>query len=450
MFFCKNCGYKSIKWLGRCPECGEWDCFQKEETLAERKKAKTTPAQVFKITDLSVSSKQRISSGIAEFDRVLGGGIVKAEAVLIAGSPGIGKSTLLLEVAGKLSAKAKVLYISAEESLSQVKMRADRLGIESNNLYLASENDLEKILDFFEDGYSLIIIDSIQVLSLSKSGLSRGSILQIRECANALVEAAKTKSVPVLIVGHVTKEGDISGPKVLEHIVDAVIYFEGEKNSHYRILRAVKNRFGSTGEIGVFEMQASGLAEVENPSSVFISHKDNYSGRALACVVEGSRAIVVEIQSLVAKANFNMPRRKSSGFDFNRFSLISAMAEKRLGLGLALQDIFVNVVGGIRVDDPAADLALAISIVSGYKDIIIPSGTVFLGELGLLGELRVVPQIEVRLKECQRLGVKQVFVPAVNLEKLDIGLFKPVKITGAENIKGVLNKIDSVKNSRVF
>ncbi len=445
MFICGQCGYQSAKWLGRCPECLSWESF--EQNKEEGAACKEIPeAAVHPLSDAQISSEERLLSGIEEFDRVLGGGIVPGEVVLIAGEPGIGKSTLLLEIARSTARKEQVLYVSAEESLHQIRLRAQRLGITEQNLMVTCESNFDALLMLFEKGYSVVIIDSIQVLQWSSRGVSWGGILQIKEMARVLVEQAKAKNISVFIVGHVTKEGVVSGPKALEHIVDAVIYFEGEKNSHYRILRAVKNRFGSTGEIGVFEMTAKGLMEVKNPSSVFLRHSDTVEGgSAISCVLEGTRALMVEIQVLVGRAHFSVVRRKASGFDFNRFSLIAAMLEKKLGFNLVTQDIFVNVASGVVIDDPAADLALAVAIASSYKDFSIPGKHVFIGEVGLLGELRPVAHLEARIRESKRLGFETIVFPQANRKEIEKNKdFSGISFLAAENVRSVFEKIQTI------
>ncbi|MCD6539580.1 MAG: DNA repair protein RadA [Candidatus Omnitrophica bacterium] len=444
MFICRNCGYKTFKWLGKCPECGAWESFTEE--VSSRKEREDPLPSLTNIRELSTIKEERFPTQIKEFDRVLGGGLIKGEVVLVGGEPGIGKSTLLLEVASQIAKNKKVLYVSAEESLAQINLRAKRLGIDAENLFLVNEDNLETLLLLFEKDFFLIIIDSIQVLKIASLGASLGSLVQIRESANILTETAKKKGVSLFIVGHVTKEGVISGPKALEHIVDCVIYFEGEKNSNFRILRAVKNRFGSLGEIGVFEMTSSGLKEVENPSSIFISGEGrSSSGSAVGCVLEGVRAILVEVQALVTRASFGMVRRKSVGFDFNRFSLILAMMEKRLGLNLGNQDVFVNVTGGIRIDDPCSDLALVLAVASSYEDFLVPRECVFIGEVGLSGELRRVYNISQRLSEIKRLGFLYAFIPQSNLEKLNLKEFLGLKLYGCRDIKEVISKVKNLK-----
>jgi len=444
MFICANCGYKALKWMGRCPSCNAWESFVEESPLSAKKSKKTVQVKPISINALSNSEEERVSTKIEEFDRVLGGGIVSGEVILLGGEPGIGKSTLLLEAADKLAGEKKVLYVSAEESINQINLRAKRLEIKNNNLFIVNEDNLEGILPLFDKGFDCIIIDSIQVVHIASLNSAKGSLLQVRESANILTETAKKKGIPVIIVGHVTKDGAIAGPKVLEHIVDCVIYFEGEKNSSYRVLRAVKNRFGPVGEIGVFEMVSRGLKEVKNPSSVFISSgnkSQGLSGRSISCVLEGMRPLLVEIQALVTKGVFGMVRRKSSGFDFNRFSLLTAVLEKRLGLHMASQDIFINVAGGIRINDPAADLALITAAISSFQNLEIDSSFIFIAEVGLSGELRGVRNILARLNESKRMGFSSVFISRQDYDKINLKDFLGLKVHGFENVRDVAEKI---------
>jgi len=443
MFVCSNCGYKTLKWLGRCPECGIWDSFIEE--IRQNKKKKDKNIKLVSLKEIAIVEEERIPTGIKEFDRVLGGGLVKGEVVLIGGEPGVGKSTLLLETAAKIAEHNKVLYVSAEESISQVNLRAKRLRVSADNLFIVNEDNVNDIISLFKKDISLIVIDSIQAVSVDSLGSSRGSLVQVRESANILTEKAKKNDVSLMIVGHVTKEGFISGPKVLEHIVDCVIYFEGEKNSNFRILRAAKNRFGSVGEIGVFEMTQAGLVEIDNPSSIFISQQKKATpGRCVGCVLEGIRPILVEVQALVTKGTFGMVRRKTSGFDFNRFTLLLAMLEKRLGLHLATQDVFVNVTGGIKIIDPAVDLAMVLAVVSSLEDFVIPHDLIFISEVGLSGELRMVYNISQRLSEIKRLGFSSAFIPEVNSKKLDLNNFLDINIVGCSNVREIIDKVKKI------
>lgn len=440
MFICLNCGYKTLKWLGKCPECASWESFIQEQK--QTKKTKVKQAKVINIKELSGLIEQRTSTHLVEFDRVLGGGFIKGEVLLIGGEPGIGKSTLLLQAAAQVAKDKKVLYVSAEESTNQINLRIKRLGVSCDNLFIVNEDNVEAILDLCDKDFELVIIDSIQVLSLTGLGGSKGSLVQVRESANALTEKAKKKGICLIIVGHVTKEGIISGPKVLEHIVDCVIYFEGEKNSNFRILRAAKNRFGSVGEIGVFEMTQTGLREIENPSSIFLSQdKQTMPGRCVTCVLEGMRPVLVEIQALVTKGNFGMVRRKISGFEFNKFSLLLAMIEKRLSLNLATQDVFANITGGIRIDDPAADLGLVLAVVSSYQDFVIGADLIFIAEVGLSGELRMVYNISQRLLEAKRLGFEAAFIPQTNFTRLKVNDLSGFNVYGCNNVKEVIDKL---------
>lgn len=424
MYVCSNCGYNSVKWLGKCPGCGEWESFYEDDAKKHAKNGKAKAAakdvKLTPLSDISESVYDRQKTGIGEFDRVLGGGLVKGAVVLIGGEPGIGKSTLLIAAASRLAREKKVIYISAEESLEQVSGRAKRLGISNQNLLFASEDSVESILPLFaRDDVAAIVVDSIQVVGFDAIDAAKGSVVQIRESAHALTQAAKQNDVALFIVGHVTKEGTISGPKLLEHIVDAVIYFEGERNSHFRILRAIKNRFGSVGEIGVFEMGSDGLEEVTNPSSVFITKGDErIPGRCIGCVLEGIRPIMIEAQALTATAEFGNARRRASGFNANKLPLFVAMLEKRLQISMAATDVFLNVAGGISVDDPSADLAAVAAIISAYQNVPLDPLTVFVGEVGLLGELRNASNVTQRLGEAQRLGFTRAFIPSVNADKV--------------------------------
>jgi DNA repair protein RadA/Sms len=448
MYRCANCDYVSAKWLGRCPECGAWDAFVEERKDAKggKKAFALKSVSMTPLSGLSAVVEKRVETGIAEFDRVLGGGLVTGEVTLVGGEPGIGKSTLLLEVAARLARNNKVLYISAEESLGQVSIRARRLGVDNHNLLFAAEDVVENILPLFEQDFAVIIVDSIQVIGFSAIQAARGSMVQVREAANALTDKAKKTGTCLLIVGHVTKEGAIAGPKLLEHVVDCVIYFEGERNSHFRILRAVKNRFGSIGEIGVFEMTGAGLEEVSNPSTIFVSEEDkDVPGRCIGCVLEGIRPILIEVQSLTADASYGVARRKTSGFDFNKYTLILAMIEKRLGINLAAYDVFLNVTGGMRINDPTADLAAAVATVSAYQGFVVPPDCVFIGEVGLLGELRSAPQVEQRLKEASRMGFKKAFIPRINYDKIRKSGFEGMDVNAAGNVQDVFDALDQMK-----
>lgn len=441
MFTCKNCGYKTLKWMGRCPQCSMWETFE-QQSPAKKKRSSLPEAKVLNINSLTSIKEERIPTNINEFDRVLGGGLVKGEVILLGGEPGVGKSTLLLQTADKLAKNKKVLYVSAEESANQISLRAKRLGIDNKNLFIVAEDKIESILPLFQKDYSLIIIDSIQVVYLKSLGSSKGSLLQVRESTNILTEKAKKSGVGLMIIGHVTKEGNIAGPKVLEHVVDCVVYFEGEKNSSFKILRAMKNRFGSVGEIGIFEMTNKGLNGVENPSSLFLSEDETpQSGRSVSCIIEGIRPVLVEIQALVTRGSFGVARRRFSGIDFNRASLLLAMMEKRLGFHLSDQDVFVNVTGGMKIDDTTADLALAVAIASSFENFIIPRGFIFISELGLSGELRKAQNYLKQIKEAQRLGFTLSFISKKDAERINPGDVKNISVHGFSHLKEVLSRL---------
>ncbi len=425
-FVCQQCGHEAPRWSGRCPQCSEWNSFV--ETVEERSgrrvsrpSARTVPQP---ITSISTDGFTRIPVPMDEFNRTLGGGIVPGSVILIGGDPGIGKSTLLLQISGLLAANGKpALYVSGEESTQQIKMRAHRLDISEEQLYILSETSLNHILSQAERlEPQLVVVDSIQAVYLEELESSAGSVGQVRECGAALLRMAKSLNIPVFIVGHVTKQGAIAGPRVLEHMVDTVLYLEGEMFHSYRVLRSVKNRFGSTNEVGIFEMQDTGLAEVKNPSQAFLSERlPSAAGSAVAVTMEGSRPLLVEIQALTSTTSFGLPRRTANGIDFNRLLLLAAVLSKRVGLKLGTQDIFVNVVGGLRINEPAADLAVATAIASSSRAVPIPDDCVMLGEVGLSGELRSVGQAEKRLKEAAKLGFKRCIVP----RSLRIGYSSP-------------------------
>ncbi len=440
-FVCQSCGYQAPKWLGKCPGCQGWNSFVEERVIDEKAperdllgmEMETAPVP---ITEISAEEKGRFQIGIGEFDRVLGGGIVFGSLVLVGGDPGIGKSTLLLQVMHRLASNGrKVLYVSGEESLQQTKMRAERLGVSSDQLFVVSETSLEKILqDIQKLSPSTVVIDSIQTVYSSELTTPPGSIGQVREASSRLLYLAKHLSIPIFLIGHVTKEGFIAGPKVLEHMVDTVLYIEGEANHSFRILRAVKNRFGSTNEIGVFEMKDSGLVEVLSPSEFFLSERTQpASGSVVVPSLEGSRPILVELQSLVVSTNFGIPRRTAQGIDANRISLLVAVMEKRLGFHLFSHDIFVNIVGGIRIEEPGADLGVIAAIASSFRDKLIDPETVVFGEVGLGGEVRGISQSEVRVKEAARLGFKRCLLPKQNQEKIK-GM-KGIELIGVRTVQ---------------
>jgi DNA repair protein RadA/Sms len=441
-FVCQSCGYQAPKWLGRCPGCQEWNTFVEERVIEEKAPERDllgfeAEAVPMPITEIVREERERLQIGIGEFDRVLGGGIVFGSVILVGGDPGIGKSTLLLQVMNRLaSQERKVLYISGEESLQQTKMRADRLGVSSDQLYVVSETSLEKILhDIQTIRPSTVVVDSIQTIYCSDLPSTPGSISQVREASSRLLYLAKHLSIPIFLIGHVTKEGFIAGPKVLEHMVDTVLYIEGEANYSFRILRAVKNRFGSTNEIGVFEMKDSGLVEVTSPSEFFLSGRiQPTSGSVVMPSIEGSRPILIELQALVVSTNFGIPRRTAQGVDPNRVSLLVAVMEKRLGIHLFSHDIFLNIVGGMRVEEPGADLGVIASIASSYKDKLIDPDVVVFGEVGLGGEVRGVSQSEVRVKESARLGFKRCLLPKQNQEKMKKEV-KAIELIGVTTIQ---------------
>jgi DNA repair protein RadA/Sms len=443
-FVCQACGYQTPKWLGRCPGCQEWNTFAEERLIEEKvperdllgfeSEAVPTP-----ITEIVGEERGRFQIGLGEFDRVLGGGIVFGSMILVGGDPGIGKSTLLLQVMNRLASKGKkVLYISGEESLQQTKMRADRLGVSSEHLFVVSETSLEKILQDIQTlRPSTVVVDSIQTIYSSELSSTPGSITQVREASSRLLYLAKHLSIPIFLIGHVTKEGFIAGPKVLEHMVDTVLYIEGEATHAFRILRAVKNRFGSTNEIGVFEMKDSGLVEVVSPSEFFLSERTQpTSGSVVIPSMEGSRPILIELQALVVPSSFGVPRRTAQGVDANRVSLLVAVMEKRLGAHLGNQDIFLNIAGGMRVEEPATDLGVVASIASNFKDKLIDPELVVFGEIGLGGEVRGVSQSEVRVKEAGRLGFKRCLLPKQNREKMK-GV-KGIELIGVNSVQEVM------------
>lgn len=415
-FVCQQCGYESPRWSGRCPECGQWNTLA--ETVEQRaapSSSRLTPQTIPQpITAISTDGFTRIPVPMEEFNRALGGGIVPGSVILIGGDPGIGKSTLLLQVSALLARSGKsTLYVSGEESTQQIKMRAHRLGIAEDRLYVLSENSLNSILSQWEGlNPQLVIVDSIQSVHLEELESSAGSIGQVRECAAALLRVAKSSGVPVFIVGHVTKEGAIAGPRVLEHMVDTVLYLEGERFHAYRLLRSVKNRFGSTNEVGVFEMQEQGMVEITNPSQAFLSERlPSATGSVVAVTMEGTRPLLVEIQALTTMTSYGLPRRTANGIDINRLLLLVAVLSKRVGLKLSSQDVFVNVVGGLRIGEPAADVGVAAAIASSFQNAPVPDDCVMLGEIGLSGELRSVGQAERRLNEAAKLGFRHAIVP---------------------------------------
>ena len=442
-YACTSCGFTSPKWLGRCPDCGTWGSIVEEIAAAEPKYRVAVDAfpasKPVRLTEVSDAAETRAKSGIAEFDRVMGGGVVPSSATLIGGDPGIGKSTILLQAARGLAREGRpVLYVSGEESEAQVKLRASRLGVAEREIFLLSETSVEKVMAVATDlSPSALLIDSIQTMFTADLPGAPGSVGQVRECAGRLVFYGKKAGMSVFLVGHVTKEGIIAGPRVLEHLVDTVLYFEGEKGHPYRILKAVKNRFGSTNEIGVFEMRASGLAEVADPSGLFLSERSaDTSGALVFPAIEGTRPLLVEVQALAAPSFLAMPRRTTLGADANRVILLCAILEKKAGLSLYNQDIFVNVAGGFRLDETAADLALLCAVAASFKDQVIPAGTAVFGEVGLGGEVRAVPMAEPRLNEAARMGFSRVILPASNADRLSVNY--PLALIPVRHIKEAL------------
>lgn len=426
-FTCQSCGYQSLKWLGRCPDCNTWNSLV-EEAISAPSVAKAGPDN-FRIMfskelpqvlgEIDSIKEERFSIGINELDRVLGGGIVPGSVILIGGDPGIGKSTLLLQVSDLMATGKKVLYISGEESVKQTKLRADRVGSTSKNLFIVSETNLDSIMDCIAKlKPDFVVVDSIQVIYKDALSSSPGSVSQVRLCGQELAFLAKKSGISVFLVGHVTKEGNIAGPRVLEHMVDTVLYFEGERHMSFRLLRAVKNRFGSTNEIGIFKMTGKGLKEVTNPSGIFIEQRPKgISGFAVVPTLEGTRPLLVEVQALVSPTNFAVPKREARGIDYNRISLITAVLERRLGLEFTRFDVYVNVAGGVKIVEPAIDLGIALAITSDHRDLALDSDLVVMGEVGLGGEIRGVNNIESRLKESQRLGFKRALIPKSNLKE---------------------------------
>lgn len=446
VYICSECGAESPKWAGKCPMCGAWNTLNEEivrkETAASSASLSYKVATAHKISDISAENEHRYKTGINELDRVLGGGLVKGSLVLLSGEPGIGKSTMLLQICGKLAVEGQILYVSGEESVRQLKLRADRLGIDNPQLSIMSETDPQSVAEYVRvNKPSVVVVDSIQTMNIPEISSASGSVTQVRESANLLLRLAKTEDIPIILVGHVNRDGAIAGPKVMEHIVDAVLYFEGEKLHTYRILRAIKNRFGSTNEIGVFDMTDRGLEEVENPSAMLISDRiKNVSGTCVACVLEGSRPILAEIQSLVTPTGFGNPRRMATGFDYNRLNMIIAVLEKRMGFFFANMDTYLNVVGGLRLDEPAVDLAVAMALVSGIRDIPVPQDVIAFGEIGLSGELRSVPQVAARVSEAARLGFTRCIVPESCVAQLK-GLSGAIEIIGARTVRQAVDII---------
>jgi DNA repair protein RadA/Sms len=447
VYVCRECGYESPKWYGKCPGCLNWNTLDEEIREAKTKsivsgKAALRQSPVL-LKDINSSDEHRHHTGINEFDRVLGGGIVKGSLILLGGDPGIGKSTILLQVCEYLSKNLKLLYVSGEESKRQLKMRATRLGVNGENLYFITETDVESIIETIKsESPDVVIVDSIQTTSFSQLSSAPGSVVQVRECTNAFMHLAKSLDIPIFVVGHVNKDGAIAGPKVLEHIVDVVLYFEGDRQMTYRMLRAVKNRYGSTNEIGVFEMGDSGLNEVMNPSLMLLSGRPkNVSGTCVACLMEGTRPILAEIQGLATATGFGNPRRMSTGFDYNRMCLLLAVLEKRDGYYFSNIDAYVNVVGGLKLYEPAADLAVALALISSIKDVPIADDVVALGEIGLAGELRTVTHIEDRIRESARLGFTKCVLPYQSAKKVKESSDFNIELIGARDIRSAFESI---------
>ena len=448
VFVCTECGQEYPKWNGRCTACGAWNTI--EETLPASPQKSSAPVTEFRysrIGDISYEDETRYNTGLSELDRVLGGGLVKGSLVLIGGDPGIGKSTLLLQICGHMGGEHTILYVSGEESERQIKLRAERLGVCSDNLFLASNNSCESIVRAVcMNKPEIVIIDSIQTITTSAASSSAGSIVQVRECTNAFMRMAKSEEIPVFIVSHVNKDGGIAGPKIMEHIVDTVLYFEGEKQLSYRILRAIKNRFGSTNEIGVFNMDDSGLSEVTNPSEMMLSGRlKSVSGSTVVCSVEGTRPILAEVQALVTKSSLSAPRRVATGFDYNRLYMLLAVLEKRTGFFFGGVDVYVNIVGGLRLDEPAADLAVAMALYSGLCDKVIPEDIAVFGEVGLGGEIRAVSHTRERVREAARLGFSKCIIPKQAFRALSKSDTAGIQIIGVNTLEQAFRAIAADK-----
>ena len=443
VYVCTQCGFETPKWNGKCPNCNEWNTLEECEIAVHKSAGNKSIAvrdisdKIVKIRSVNASYNEiRYSTGLRELDRVLGGGLVKGSLVLLGGEPGIGKSTILLQICEYLGEDYTILYVSGEESVRQIKLRAERLGVSSENLYLLACTDCEEICSVItKEKPEIVIIDSIQTMSINGLSSAQGSVTQVRECTNMFMKTAKSEEIPMFIVGHVNKDGAIAGPKVMEHIVDCVLYFEGQRNMSYRILRSIKNRFGSTNEIGVFEMADKGLVEVENPSMMLLSGRPtDVSGCCVACIMEGSRPIMAEVQTLVSKSGFSAPRRTCTGYDYNRMAIIIAVLEKRLGFFFGGLDVYLNIVGGLKLDEPSADLSVAMALYSSLTDKIVSDKTLAFGEIGLGGELRNVSHVTQRLSEAQRMGFEKCILPIQALKGIDTSKYD-MKICGVRNIK---------------
>lgn len=447
-YICQNCGYETVKWMGKCPDCGSFSSFTEEvvQTKQDRfssvKNTDTNVRNAVKLSEITAANEARSTTGMGELDRVLGGGLVNGSLTLVGGDPGIGKSTLILQICQKLGEQNKsILYVSGEESPQQIKMRADRLGVSAGGIDLLAETNLsiiEGVVNNMQPDF--LIIDSIQTMYIDEVTSAPGSVTQIRECTSRIMHIGKGKGITVIIIGHVTKEGAIAGPRILEHMVDTVLYFEGDKTASYRLLRAVKNRFGATNEIGVFEMASEGLKEILNPSEYMLSGRpENVSGSVVTCSMEGSRPLLIEVQSLVSFTSFNMPRRMATGMDFNRVVLLIAVLEKRAGLQLASYDAYVNITGGIRIAEPSLDAAVVAAVASSYRNIPISADTIVFGEIGLTGETRAVTMAEKRVSEAKKLGFKKCILPRVNMKEAK--RVKGIDIVGVSTVNELLDNI---------